>query len=63
MQRGFEEGVDADNLTLEINSSRHAYAATPQQVSECFQLAPSSLYNVYSKVIRGVGGCASGLKK
>ena len=31
MQRGFAEGINADNLSLEINSSRHAYAATAQQ--------------------------------
>ena len=31
MQRGFAEGINADNLSLEINSSRHAYAATAKQ--------------------------------
>lgn len=32
LQRGAKEGVKADNLTLEVNSSRHAYAVTPTQV-------------------------------
>ncbi len=32
LQRGAKEGINAENLVLEINSSRHAYAATPQQV-------------------------------
>ncbi len=32
LQRGAKEGVNADNLTLEVNSSRHAYAVTPSQV-------------------------------
>ena len=32
LQRGAKEGVNADNLTLEVNSSRHAYAVTPAQV-------------------------------
>ena len=31
MQRGFAEGINADNLSLEINSSRHAYGATAPQ--------------------------------
>jgi hypothetical protein len=32
LQRGAKEGVNADNLSLEVNSSRHAYAVTPNQV-------------------------------
>ena len=32
LQRGAKEGVKVDNLVLEINSSRHAYAVTPTQV-------------------------------
>lgn len=32
MRRGIKENVKADNIVLEINSSRHAYAATPQEV-------------------------------
>ena len=32
LQRGAKEGVKVDNLVLEVNSSRHAYAITPTQV-------------------------------
>ena len=32
IQRGAKEGVKVDNLVLEVNSSRHAYAITPTQV-------------------------------
>lgn len=32
LQRGIDEGVDANNLVLEINSSRHAYAMNASQV-------------------------------
>lgn len=32
LQRGAKEGVTSDNLALEVNSSRHAYAVTPGQV-------------------------------
>merc|ERR1712029_573554 len=32
LQRGIDEGVDANNLILEINSSRHAYAMNASQV-------------------------------
>ncbi|TRY69105.1 hypothetical protein TCAL_01431 [Tigriopus californicus] len=32
LHRGFKEGIKADNLILEINSSRHAYAVSSNQV-------------------------------
>jgi hypothetical protein len=32
LHRGAAEGINPENLVLEINSSRHAYAATPQLV-------------------------------
>ena len=32
LQRGIEEGVDTNNLILEVNSSRHAYAINATQV-------------------------------
>ena len=32
LERGHSDGVKVDNLVLEINSSRHAYAVTQSQV-------------------------------
>ena len=32
LQRGYKEGIKVDNLVLEVNSSRHAYAVTQTQV-------------------------------
>ena len=32
LSRGFKEGINPDNLILEVNSSRHAYAVTASQV-------------------------------
>jgi len=39
LQRGIEEGVDANNLILEINSSRHAYAMNATQVIQYVLIA------------------------
>ena len=36
LQRGFVEGINPDNLILEINSSRHAYAVSASQVNHAF---------------------------
>jgi hypothetical protein len=38
LQRGANEGVKVDNLSLEVNSSRHAYAVTSTQVIQVKKL-------------------------
>lgn len=49
LQRGANEGVKVDNLSLEVNSSRHAYAVTSTQVIQVelallIYLIPHSCY-------------------
>ena len=39
LQRGIKEGINPDNLVLEINSSRHAYAVTAGQVVQSVTVA------------------------
>ena len=51
LQRGAKEGVNADNLSLEVNSSRHAYAVTPNQVTSYTNWALLTLdSNIESKL-------------
>ena len=51
MERGHSDGVKVDNLVLEINSSRHAYAVTQSQVvqsvmASILQLGASQLEDI-----------------
>ena len=48
LERGAKEGVKVDNLILEVNSSRHAYAVTPSQVIQ------SVLISILGIAISGV---------
>ena len=48
--RGIGEGVDANNLILEINSSRHAYAVTATQV---IQYVLTAVINISMDSVEG----------
>ena len=39
LQRGAKEGVKVDNLILEVNSSRYAYAISPDMVIQSVSIA------------------------
>ena len=53
LQRGAEEGININNLVLEINSSRHAYAMTTSQVIQ------TVIYSVLQISIPGGSGVSA----